>query len=87
MRTAGVRTLVFSSTAAVYGEPESVPIAEDARDRADQPLRRHQTRRGPHDQRRVRRPRPGRGLLRYFNVAGAYTAGRPYGERHDPEST
>jgi UDP-glucose 4-epimerase len=27
----GPRRLVFSSTAAVYGEPESVPIAEDAR--------------------------------------------------------
>ena len=27
----GPRRLVFSSTAAVYGEPESVPITEDAR--------------------------------------------------------
>jgi UDP-glucose 4-epimerase len=27
----GPRRLVFSSTAAVYGEPESVPIHEDAR--------------------------------------------------------
>lgn len=30
MRDAGVGALVFSSTAAVYGEPETVPIAEDA---------------------------------------------------------
>ena len=29
---AGVPRLVFSSTAAVYGEPESVPITEDAAD-------------------------------------------------------
>jgi UDP-glucose 4-epimerase len=28
---AGIRRLVFSSTAAVYGEPEAVPIQEDAR--------------------------------------------------------
>ena len=27
----GPRRMVFSSTAAVYGEPESVPIKEDAR--------------------------------------------------------
>jgi UDP-glucose 4-epimerase len=30
MLTAGPRRLVFSSTAAVYGEPESIPILEDA---------------------------------------------------------
>ncbi|MDZ4064370.1 MAG: NAD-dependent epimerase/dehydratase family protein, partial [Coriobacteriia bacterium] len=27
---AGVGAIVFSSTAATYGEPESIPIAEDA---------------------------------------------------------
>ena len=30
MREAGVRRLVFSSTAAVYGEPEEVPVTESA---------------------------------------------------------
>lgn len=31
MRDAGVQRLVFSSTAAVYGEPETLPISEDTR--------------------------------------------------------
>ncbi|MBA2469964.1 MAG: UDP-glucose 4-epimerase GalE [Chloroflexia bacterium] len=30
VRTAGIRKFVFSSTAAVYGEPESLPIREDS---------------------------------------------------------
>lgn len=30
MRAAGVRRLVFSSTAAVYGEPKEIPITESA---------------------------------------------------------
>src|SRR5690242_2534901 len=30
MRTEGVGRLVFSSTAAVYGQPQSTPISEDA---------------------------------------------------------
>jgi len=33
MRSAGVRRLVVSSTAAVYGEPLATPIPEDARAR------------------------------------------------------
>ncbi|WIM72343.1 UDP-glucose 4-epimerase GalE [Corynebacterium suedekumii] len=38
MRAHGVDNLVFSSTAATYGEPEQVPITERHADRADQPL-------------------------------------------------
>ncbi len=49
MRKADVRRLVFSSTAAVYGEPEATPIEESRPHRADQPLRRDQARGRPHD--------------------------------------
>ena len=45
MRAADCRRIVFSSTAATYGEPESVPIREDAPDPADQHLRRLEARR------------------------------------------
>ncbi|MCO6716807.1 GDP-mannose 4,6-dehydratase, partial [Streptomyces sp. CHB19.2] len=37
MREAGVRRLVFSSTAATYGEPEQVPIVETAPTRPTNP--------------------------------------------------
>jgi UDP-glucose 4-epimerase len=37
MRTAGVRRLVFSSTANVYGDPDSVPIPETAATRPPNP--------------------------------------------------
>ena len=79
MREAGVRTLVFSSTAATYGEPEQVPITEDAPDAAHQPLRRLQARRRPHDHRRVRRPRAGRGLAAVLQRGRAPTARRASG--------
>ena len=35
----GVKHFIFSSTAAVYGEPRDVPVPEDAAARPDQPLR------------------------------------------------
>ena len=37
MRQAGVRRLVFSSSATVYGDPERVPVREDARLRVTNP--------------------------------------------------
>ncbi|MEU1790484.1 UDP-glucose 4-epimerase GalE [Streptomyces sparsogenes] len=83
MRGAGVRTLVFSSTAATYGEPERVPITEDAPTAPTNPYGASKLA----VDHMISGECAAHGLaavsLRYFNVAGAYGA---YGERHDPES-
>lgn len=83
MRDAGVRTLVFSSTAATYGEPTSTPITEDA---ATAPTNPYGASKLAVDH-MISGECTAHGLaavsLRYFNVAGAYGQ---YGERHDPES-
>ncbi|MFJ9080740.1 UDP-glucose 4-epimerase GalE [Streptomyces sp. NPDC102278] len=83
MRRAGVRTLVFSSTAAVYGEPEQVPIAEDARTEPTSPYGATKLA----VDHLITGEAAAHGLaavsLRYFNVAGAHAG---HGERHDPES-
>ncbi|MEZ0239341.1 MAG: UDP-glucose 4-epimerase GalE, partial [Chloroflexota bacterium] len=80
---AGVERLVFSSTAAVYGSPESTPIPEDAPLRPINPY--GETKRAlqgalgwygrAYGLRSV--------SLRYFNVAGATDA---LGEVHEPET-
>lgn len=85
MLTTGHRQLVFSSTAAVYGNPVNDSIAEDhpkapinpygkSKWMVEQILQDYAT---------------GHGLncvsLRYFNAAGAVTDGS-IGEKHDPES-
>ncbi|MFD7507490.1 UDP-glucose 4-epimerase GalE [Streptomyces sp. NPDC059850] len=83
MRDAGVRTLVFSSTAATYGEPDEVPITEDA---ATAPTNPYGATKLAVDH-MISGECAAHGLaavsLRYFNVAGAYGT---YGERHEPES-
>ena len=88
MLACGVSRLVFSSTAAVYGEPESIPIQEDAKLAPANPYgqskllveqmlawfnRIHGLRYAS---------------LRYFNVAGAAEGpdGITRGEAHEPES-
>ena len=57
----GTPRLVFSSTAATYGEPEQVPITEDAPDPPDQPVRREQARDRQHDHLVCGGARAGRG--------------------------
>ena len=67
----GVRSFVFSSTAAVYGEPETVPVGEEAAAHPHNPYGRSKLvtewmlrdSAAAHDFRFV--------ALRYFNVAGA----------------
>jgi len=83
MRRLAVRRMVFSSTAAVYGTPDVVPITEDAPLRPINPY--GETKRtfegalgwygSAYGLRSV--------CLRYFNVAGA---SRLNGEVHDPET-
>ncbi len=83
MKRSGVNRLVFSSTAAVYGEPRRVPIAEADR---TEPINPYGATKlafegamrwfaASHDLRAI--------SLRYFNVAGAT---RRNGEDHEPET-
>ena len=86
MDAAGVKRLVFSSTCATYGEPESTPIVETMR---QEPI-------NPYGWSKwcVERVLKDYGAasgefahvsLRYFNVAGAAADGS-LGEDHDPET-
>ena len=83
MREAGVRKLVFSSTAATYGEPEVVPIVETAPTRPTNPYGASKLAVDHMITGEAAAHGLGAVSLRYFNVAGAYGS---CGERHDPES-
>ncbi|THV21784.1 UDP-glucose 4-epimerase GalE [Glycomyces paridis] len=88
MREAGVRTLVFSSTAAVYGNPTEVPIKEEA---AKAPTSTYGATKLSSDM-AIASEVTAYGLaavsLRYFNVVGAYQdrSGVWHGENHQPET-
>ncbi|MEE1816556.1 UDP-glucose 4-epimerase GalE [Streptomyces sp. SP18ES09] len=83
MRAAGVGRLVFSSTAATYGEPETVPVTETAPTAPTSPYGASKLA----VDHMIGGECAAHGLaavsLRYFNVAGAYGT---LGERHEPES-
>jgi UDP-glucose 4-epimerase len=83
MRKLKIKQLIFSSTAAVYGEPETVPIKEDAPTKPTNPYGMTKLAMDM----AISSECAAHGLsaisLRYFNVAGAYGK---YGERHDNES-
>ncbi len=88
MRATGTRRIVFSSTAAVYGEPEQVPIDETAPPRPTSPYGASKLAVDTTLAEFARLHGTGAVSLRYFNVAGAHhgRAGRWYGERHSPET-
>jgi UDP-glucose 4-epimerase len=83
MNQAGVDRLVFSSTCAVYGEPDQIPISETATLR---PINAYGASKLAVDQ-MIGHFCTAHGLgavsLRYFNVAGA---SGELGEDHDPET-
>jgi UDP-glucose 4-epimerase len=88
MRLAGVGTIVFSSTAAVYGEPEQTPITEDAPTRPTSPYGASKLAVDTALTEYARLQGIGAVSLRYFNVAGAHAVpdGHWLGERHTPET-
>ncbi|MBM4104584.1 MAG: UDP-glucose 4-epimerase GalE [Planctomycetes bacterium] len=85
MEAAGVRKFVFSSTAAVYGMPEQIPITEDTPKSPINPYgeTKWAVERMCHFQSQTGRLRYA--ALRYFNACGAgFNA--TLGEDHEPES-
>ena len=87
MHKSGVKKLVFSSSAATYGEPEQVPITETAPTQPTNPygetkLAVDQMISAEADSREISAI-----SLRYFNVAGAHKSERGWlAERHNPET-
>ena len=85
MRRAGVRRIVFSSSAATYGEPEQIPITEE---HPQNPINAYgQTKLDFEHALGFYAGAYGLGYasLRYFNAAGAAPDGA-IGEDHDPET-
>lgn len=80
----GVKMMIFSSTAAVFGEPESVPISEDHPKNPTNPYGRSKLM----VEEVLAEYERAYGLrsvsLRYFNAAGADPSGK-IGEDHSPE--
>lgn len=83
MKRHGISKLVFSSTAATYGEPKRIPISE-----SDEPAPKN-----PYGSTKLEIDRmiSSSGFsaisLRYFNVAGAYKTSTGWlAERHNPET-
>ncbi|WP_431034407.1 UDP-glucose 4-epimerase GalE [Streptomyces sp. P6-2-1] len=83
MREKGIGRLVFSSTAATYGEPVSTPIVETDPTIPTSPYGNTKLAVDHMIADECRAHGLAAVSLRYFNVAGAYG---DFGERHDPES-
>ncbi|MCO8272458.1 UDP-glucose 4-epimerase GalE [Actinoplanes sp. TRM 88003] len=87
VRAAGVPRFIFSSTAAVYGNPVELPITESA---VKAPTNTYGATKLTFDHALTSEAfahNLAAVSLRYFNVAGAYIRdGHEIGERHDPET-
>ena len=86
MSKAKISKLVFSSTAATYGEPEVIPVTEASNTKPTSP---YGTTKLAVDQMITEEAKSGLAAisLRYFNVAGAYKSKAGWlAERHNPET-
>jgi UDP-glucose 4-epimerase len=86
MSKAKISKLVFSSTAATYGEPEVIPVTEASNTKPTSP---YGTTKLAVDQMITEEAKSGLAAisLRYFNVAGAYKSKTGWlAERHKPET-
>lgn len=86
MSALGISKLVFSSTAATYGQPEVIPIAESA---VTKPTSPYGSTKLSVDQMISAESDSGLAAisLRYFNVAGAFKSASGWiAERHNPET-
>lgn len=85
MKKYGVKNIVFSSTAATYGEPENIPILETDKTLPTNPYGESKLA----VEKMLKWCDVAYGIkytvLRYFNVAGAHISGE-IGEDHSPES-
>jgi len=85
MSECGIKNFIFSSTAAVYGEPTQIPINED---HPIAPVNPYGSTKAEVEK-KLEEYRVNEGLnyisLRYFNACGAHPDGS-IGERHNPET-
>jgi len=83
MVSSRVNKIVFSSTAAVYGDPKTMPITEDASLKPKNPYGETKLKFEQMLASREKRTGLSHISLRYFNAAGATETN---GERHEPET-
>jgi UDP-glucose 4-epimerase len=85
MEAAGVKKFIFSSTAAVYGIPETIPITEDSPTRPINPYGQSKLAVEEMCHYQSMTGKLNFAALRYFNACGAGNNGK-LGEDHRPES-
>lgn len=87
MKAAHITKIVFSSSAATYGEPKEIPILESAQTNPTNPYGATKLAIDHMISRESQEQGVAAVSLRYFNVAGALKCDRGWlAERHDPET-